>query len=71
MTLLTRRELAALLRISTRTLDTWRAAGAILDPVPGPGKPRWIAEEVQRWIEVGRPRASAWRSLRKRWFRAG
>ena len=39
--LLTRRELAELLHLSTRSLDRRRSAGDVLDPLPGPGQPRW------------------------------
>ena len=64
--LLTRRELAALLRISTRTLDRFRSAGLIPDPLPGPGQPRWPADDVAAWLQSGRPSATAWRQLRTR-----
>jgi hypothetical protein len=59
--LLTRRELAQLLLISPRTLDRRRGAGEILDPIPGTGQPRWLAEEAWAWIMAGRPPADAWR----------
>jgi hypothetical protein len=65
-TLLTRRELAGLLRLSTRSLDRRRAAGEILDAMAGAGQPRWRPSEVAAWIEAGRPRAEAWRRLRRR-----
>jgi hypothetical protein len=65
-TLLNRVDLAELLRVSLRTLDRQRAAGEILDPLPGPGQPRWRAAEVGAWLEVGRPRAEAWRRWRRR-----
>ncbi|MFO0848328.1 MAG: hypothetical protein U0871_07200 [Gemmataceae bacterium] len=64
--LLTRRELANVLRISTRTLDRLRAAGLVLDPLPGPGHPNWEAGEVGDWLKAGRPSADAWRRLRAR-----
>jgi hypothetical protein len=64
--LLTRRQLARLLLISSRTLDRRRGMGEILDPLPGPGQPRWLAAEVWAWVEAGRPSADAWRRLRPR-----
>jgi hypothetical protein len=64
--LLTRRDLASLLRLSTRSLDRRRSAGEILAPLPGPGQPRWDAEEVAAWIRAGRPAAIAWQRLRSR-----
>jgi hypothetical protein len=64
--LLTRRDLAALLRLSTRSLHRRRSAGEILDPLPGPGQPRWNAEEVAAWVRAGRPSAAAWQRLRHR-----
>jgi hypothetical protein len=64
--LLTRRDLARLLLVSPRTLDRRRGAGEVLDPIPGPGQPRWLADEVWAWVEAGRPPADAWRRLRPR-----
>lgn len=64
--LLTRRELADVLRISTRTLDRQRAAGLVLDPLPGSGHPTWEAVEVGDWLKAGRPPADVWRRLRAR-----
>lgn len=64
--LLTRRELARLLLVSPRTLDRRRGMGEVLDPVPGPGQPRWLAAEVWAWVEAGRPSADTWRRLKPR-----
>src|SRR5688500_10073567 len=58
--LLTRGDLAAVLRVSTRTLDRFRAAGEILNPLPGVGQPRWHAPEVRDWVAAGRPNALGW-----------
>jgi hypothetical protein len=64
--LLNRTDLAAILRVSTRTLDRRRAGGEVLDPLPGPGQPRWSASEVGKWLAAGRPRASVWVKICKR-----
>lgn len=64
--LLTRRQLARLLLVSPRTLDRRRGMGEVLDPLPGPGQPRWLTAEVWAWIDAGRPSADAWRRLRPR-----
>jgi hypothetical protein len=40
--------------------------GEILDPLPGPGQPRWLAAEVWAWVEAGRPSADTWRRLKPR-----
>jgi hypothetical protein len=64
--LLTRQDLAALLRLSTRSLDRHRSAGEILAPLPGPGQPRWDADEVAAWIKAGRPATATWQRLRSR-----
>jgi hypothetical protein len=64
--LLTRRDLAALLRISTRCLDRRRAAGEVLDALPGRGQPRWSSADVSAWIAAGRPAAAVWRRGRRR-----
>lgn len=65
-TLLTRHDLARRLNLSTRSLDRYRSAGEILDPLPGPGQPRWDPREVNDWIEAGRPSAPAWRRHSRR-----
>jgi hypothetical protein len=64
--LLTQRDLASLLRLSTRSLDRHRSAGEILNPLPGPGQPRWDPDELAAWIKAGRPSAAAWQRLRPR-----
>jgi phage terminase Nu1 subunit (DNA packaging protein) len=64
--LLDKDQLAALLRRSPRTIDRWRAAGLVLDPLPGPGHPTWDPEEVAAWLKAGRPAAAVWRRLRPR-----
>jgi hypothetical protein len=64
--LLSRRDLAAVLAVSLRTLDPRRAAGEVPDALPGPGQPRWRTPEVWAWIEAGRPRAESWRRLFRR-----
>jgi hypothetical protein len=64
--LMTRSDLATLLRVSARTLDCQRAAGDVLDPLPGPGQPRWHHPEVLAWLAAGRPRAEVWRRLHRR-----
>lgn len=64
--LITKRDLGNLLKISTRTVDRRRSAGEILEPLPGPGQPRWLQEEVEAWISAGRPNAEAWLRSRSR-----
>lgn len=66
ISLLTRDDLAELLRISTRTLDRFRSAGEIPEPLLGPGQPRWDLADVLAWIKAGRPSAAAWQRLRSR-----
>jgi hypothetical protein len=64
--LMTRRDLAEVLHISTRSLDRMRAGGDILDPLPGAGCPRWHPAEVAAWVAAGGPRAEVWRRLHRR-----
>ena len=66
MILLTRKEMAELLRISTRTLDQRRTLGLVLDPLQGAGQPRWSKEDVSAWLDAGRPTAETWRQMRSR-----
>lgn len=64
--LLTRGELARILRVSPRTLDRRRCGGMILEPLQGPGQPRWLEDEVFAWVRAGRPDAKIWKSQRSR-----
>lgn len=66
LALLTRSDLAKLLRISCRTLARRRCEGLLLDPIPGPGQPRWDLDDVVAWIRAGRPKAETWRTVRSR-----
>jgi hypothetical protein len=65
-TLLCRQDLARMLLVKLRTIDRLRRAGSLPDPLPGPGRPRWLAIEIAGWLVAGRPNATAWRKLRKR-----
>jgi len=64
--LLTKSDLGKLLQVSTRTIDKRRAAGEVLDPLPGSGQPRWDPDEVAAWIKAGRPNAEVWQRTRLR-----
>ena len=66
VTLITRPELAALLRVSTRTLDRYRSVGGVPGPLPGSGRPVWDADDIAAWVRAGRPSAAAWAKLRPR-----
>lgn len=64
--LLTKRDVAGLLRTSVRTFDRRRADGEILEPLTGSGHPRWSAAEVDAWIAAGSPRPAVWAKHRCR-----
>jgi hypothetical protein len=64
--LLTKNDLAEILRMGIRTLDRHRSAGDILNPLPGPGQPRWDPDEVIAWIKAGRPAAERWKAPKSR-----
>lgn len=53
--LLTKKELAAILRVSVRTIDRWRATGLDVGYVVIRGVRRYRAEAVERLLERGRP----------------
>lgn len=53
--LMTARELATLLRVSTRTLWRLRSAGALPQPVRFGGTVRWRHDEVRAWIAAKCP----------------
>jgi len=48
--LMTARELAAQLRIDTRTLRRWRAAGLVPEPLVFGRSVRWRRTEIEKWI---------------------
>jgi predicted DNA-binding transcriptional regulator AlpA len=49
----TKREIATLLRKSVRTVERIIAAGALPNPLPMPGHPRWSREAIAHWIATG------------------
>jgi predicted DNA-binding transcriptional regulator AlpA len=56
--LLDRDAVAALLGVSTATIDRMRAAGDLPEPVSLRGAVRWRRRELLRWIEEGCPAVS-------------
>lgn len=66
---LTHAELAQLLRISRRTLHTWIALGRVGPEPVGPGRPRYLADEVHAWIAQGMPDRRTWQRTRPRQYR--
>lgn len=63
--LLSARDLAHLLRVSTATIWRLRAAGKLPRPLDSLGKQllRWDASEVQRWVQAGMPDLKTWQVL--------
>lgn len=53
--LISARELAAMLQVSTRTLWRWRSTGRVIQPVRIGGATRWRLDEVESWIAEGCP----------------
>ncbi|TKJ34640.1 MAG: DNA-binding protein [Planctomycetes bacterium B3_Pla] len=54
--LLSAKELANLLSVSTRTVWRLRSAGALPEPVTVGSSRRWRASDVSEWIEAGCPK---------------
>lgn len=48
---LTRKEVAARLGVSTRTLDRYTKAGRFIQPALWFGTPRWSEAEVDDWVK--------------------
>jgi predicted DNA-binding transcriptional regulator AlpA len=66
--LLDRRLLAALLRISVRSLNRFDAAGKIPMALRlgGPnGRKRWCRAEIERWVAAGCPDRKTWLAIRR------
>lgn len=64
--LMTRVELAALLRLHVRELDRMRSAGKIPAPVrvgPRAGKPLWPRWQIVAWIDAGCPTALQFQAM--------
>ena len=66
MKTITKAQFAAILQVSTRTIDRKRSAGEVLEPINRSGHPRWSATDVERWIAAGGPRAEVWKRVRGR-----
>ncbi|MCC7291373.1 MAG: helix-turn-helix domain-containing protein [Phycisphaerales bacterium] len=58
--LLTVRDVAGVLRISSRQVQKLRASGRIPAPVKLARSTRWRADEIQAWVQAGCPAADEW-----------
>lgn len=54
MELLTRRQVAQLLKVCPGTVDNWRKRGLLPKPIMMGDMPRWDREELIAWIKRGR-----------------
>lgn len=70
--LLSARDLALMLRVSTATVWRLRAAGKLPRPLDALGKQllRWNAGEIQRWIDAGMPDLRTWEQCAGPWQRS-
>lgn len=57
--LLTMKEVAARLRVSTRTVQRLAKAERLPSPLRIGGSPRWCESAIEQWIEAGCPGRSA------------
>lgn len=66
--LLTANELAAMIKVTTRAIWSYRDAGAIPQPVRIGGATRWHAWEIAAWMADGCPhvRRTNWRAERRK-----
>lgn len=62
---LTAKQLADILSISTRTVWRFDSAGFMPKPIRLGKTVRWKAEEVTAWIEAGCPVRSVWDASRR------
>ena len=53
--LLTAKQVAALMQISTRTVWRLLSAGELIEPLRIRGNTRWRRSELERWIDEGCP----------------
>lgn len=64
--LLTRRELARLLRLSTRTVDRLRTCDAIPEPLVIGVKVLWRRSEIEQWVLLGCPDRKTFEARRRK-----
>lgn len=62
--LLTAHDLAALLRVSLRTVRCWDAGGRLPQPIHVGRSVRWRRDEIREWVEAGAPDRAIWASMR-------
>ena len=60
---LTLSELAAEIRISTRTAYRKLSEGSLIPPRKICGQRRWLRDEVRQWIAAGCPTAEEWSKI--------
>jgi predicted DNA-binding transcriptional regulator AlpA len=64
--LLTRVDIAELMKISPATWDRMVASGRTPDPIRiSRGCVRWNETEIQQWIAAGCPNRQIWNTMRK------
>lgn len=57
--LITAKELAEMLSISSRTINRMQSSGRLIPPIRIGGSVRWRLDEVEQWIGEGCPRPDA------------
>jgi predicted DNA-binding transcriptional regulator AlpA len=63
--LLSARDVAALLRLSLRTIRSMDAAGRLPEPLRlSPGCVRWKFSEIRDWVNFGAPDRETWARIR-------
>jgi excisionase family DNA binding protein len=64
--LLTIKQVAQILTVSTRTIHRWNSSGLIINPVKVAGTVRFKESELSAWIDVGMPKRKTWAEIKKR-----
>ena len=63
--LLSARQLATLLGVSTSTVWSWHSSGRIPVPLRIGGSTRWRRSEIERWIDASAPPRGRWQALKE------
>ena len=58
-------ELALMIGVSERSIQTYDAAGLIPRPIRLAGRTLWNVDEVRRWLDAGGPSRDEWELMKK------
>jgi hypothetical protein len=61
--LITKKQLAALMNVCTKTIDRMKSSGQLINSMKIRGKEMWDRYEFESWVDAGCPSRSKWEEM--------